>query len=323
MFSKFGFSGTSDFFEKAGRTIGRAIYLISASLGTVLLGFGGAFAGKFDFLKEWTSAQTFTEQASAVVFNPISTMVFGALFLFFGAIGAYRDQTAQNNEIDELRKTNSELDTVKDALNAAQEDLQDSRSKLVDLHGELVQNWLKNAVKSLNIDSNSRVTIYIEYDEEFYLLQRYSKNPTYAKVHRQKFPLNQGVISKAWEHQSHIEDMCPNSSEYKAYETYLCEVYGYETSKIQALTMKSSRYFANAVEDADVHTGVIVFESTEQDFFDKCCIEDLKKFCSDNNSLLAKIIRESVSYNKEINLIQKRTGQSVENEILAMMEVEK
>ncbi|MFP3416232.1 hypothetical protein SB773_32855, partial [Bacillus sp. SIMBA_074] len=86
--------------------------------------------------------------------------------------------------------------------------------------------------------------IYYEHDEEFYLLERYSKNPTYAKVHRQKFPLNQGVISKAWEHESHIESGCPHSNSYEEYVKYLDEHYEYKKEKIDTLTMKSCRYYA-------------------------------------------------------------------------------
>ena len=223
----------------------------------------------------------------------------------------------------ELEVKNKELDNTKSALNSVQEELQESKSKIIGLHGELVQTWLKGMSKFLELDSNSRVTIYYEHDEEFFLLERYSKNPTYAKVHRQKFPLNQGVISKAWEHESHIEKDCPHSSSYKDYIDYLNTTYDYKREKIDALTMKSCRYYARAIIDADIHIGVIVFEGTESNIFDNGLIEKITEYCRDHQGQLSKFVRDSLLFDKEVNIKREGKNISVEDELLQMMEEKK
>lgn len=40
-------------------------------------------------------------------------------------------------------------------------------------------------------------------------LSRFSQNTLYDKIHNNKFPLNQGVISKSWQHNEFIENNCP------------------------------------------------------------------------------------------------------------------
>lgn len=284
---------------------------------------GGTYAGNYTFLTNWQSTNGFWQSLWLIVYNPNSALFYGGALFLVGAVGTYKDQDRQNRKMLELNDKNEELDRTKSALNSAQEELQESKSKTIGLHGELVQTWLKGMSKFLDLDSNSRVTIYYEHDEEFYLLERYSKNPTYAKVHRQKFPLNQGVISKAWEHASHIENNCPHSSSYEEYAEYLNKAYDYDRDKIDALTMKSCRYYAKAIIDADIHIGVIVFEGTESNFFESDLENRINDYCRDHQGQLSKFVRDSLSFDKEVNIKREGKNVSVEDDLLQMMEDEK
>lgn len=323
MFNKFGFSGNSDFFKDLGDGIGKGLFILCAAIGTVLLTVGGAYAGSYTFSTNWQSTTGFWSSLWLIVCNPNSALFAGGVLFLFGATGTYKDQDRQNKKMLELNAENEELGNTKSALNSAQEELQESKSKIIGLHGELVQTWLKGMSKFLELDSNSRVTIYYEHDEEFYLLERYSKNPTYAKVHRQKFPLNQGVISKAWEHENYIESQCPHSSSYEEYVKYLGENYEYKREKIDALTMKSCRYYAKAIIDADIHIGVIVFEGTEINFFENDVENKITDYCRDHQGQLSKFVRDSLLFDKEVNIKREGKNISVEDDLLQMMEGEK
>ena len=323
MFNKFGFSGNSDFFKDLGDRIGKGLFILCAAIGTVLLTVGGAYAGSYTFSTNWQSTTGFWSSLWLIVYNPNSALFSGGLLFLFGATGTYKDQDRQNKKMLELNAENEELGNTKSALNSAQEELQESKSKIIGLHGELVQTWLKGMSKFLELDSNSRVTIYYEHDEEFFLLERYSKNPTYAKVHRQKFPLNQGVISKAWEHESHVESQCPHSNSYEEYAKYLVENYEYKREKIDALTMKSCRYYAKAIIDADIHIGVIVFEGTEINFFDNNLENKITDYCRDHQGQLSKFVRDSLLFDKEVNIKREGKNISVEDDLLQLMEGEK
>ena len=323
LFNKFGFSGNSDFFKNFGDGIGKGLFILCAAVGTVLLAVGGAYAGSYTFSTNWQSTTGLWSSLWLIVCNPISALFSGAVLFLFGAIGTYKDQDRQNKKILELKAESEELGNIKCALNSALEELQENKSKIVGLHGELVQTWLKGMSKFLELDSNSRVTIYYEHDEEFYLLGRYSKNPVFAKVHRQKFPLNRGVISKAWEHENHIESHCPHSDLYDEYAQYLGDKYGYEREKINALTMKSCRYYAKAIIDADIHIGVIIFESTEISFFEDNLENKIIDYCREHQGQLSKFVRDSLLFDKEVNIKREGKNISVEDDFLQMMGGEK
>ncbi|WP_257285974.1 hypothetical protein [Endozoicomonas sp. SESOKO1] len=154
--------------------------------------------------------------------------------LVFGAVGTYLDQSRQQADITQLREASKSFSTIKNALNAAQEELQIQKSKTSELHCDLVQSWLIGAYKTLKLNNLERVTIYYEHDEEFYLLARYSKNPHFAKIHCQKFPLNQGVISLSWQNDLHLELSCPSQKFIDDYIQYMHVNYGYVAENIEA-----------------------------------------------------------------------------------------
>lgn len=280
---------------------------------------GGAFAGSYGFVEEYEAAKGVWETFKAIVLTPHALLALGGLALAFGALGTYVDQNRQHNKIEEFSNENQRLKDIEEELNSAQEEMQINRSKVIEIQQELVTTWLKGVCRSFCLGSEERATIYYEYGEAFYLLARYSKNPVYAKVHRQKFPLNQGVISKAWQHNRHIDRRCPHASEEDEYREYLQGEYGYELEKIESLTMKSCRYLGKAIVDADVHTGVIVFESTKEDFltYEKC--EEISKYCETNQGLLAKFVRDSLSFDREIILKREGRETSVDDDFLNSM----
>ncbi|WP_028771953.1 hypothetical protein [Shewanella waksmanii] len=321
MFKKFGFSGSSDFFKELGDGVGKGLFILCAAIGTVLLTVGSAFAGSYTFSTDWGAASGFFSCAWLIIYNPNTALISGGALFLLGATGTYKDQDRQKQQMVELQTENEELNDTKSALNSNQEELQERQSRIIGLHGELVQTWLKGMSKFLGLDSNSRVTIYYEHAEEFYLLERYSKNPTYSKVHRQKFPLNQGVISRAWEHEHHVESNCPHSTK-DDYVSYLSDAYGYEQEKIHSLTMKSCRYYAKAIIDADIHIGVIVFEGTETDFLDNELSKNIDSYCKDHQGQLSKFVRDSLLFDKEVNIKREGKTISVEDEFFQMMEAE-
>lgn len=319
MFKKFGFSGNSDFFKKLGEGIGKGLFILFAAIGTILLSVGSGYAGSFEFSTEWGKATGFGGCLSLFFWNPVSALFGGGLFFLLGAIGTYNDQNRQNLSMTKLEQENDLLERTKSLLNLTQEELQERSSRILDLHSELVKTWLKGASKSFNFDGNARVTIYYEHDEEFYLLARYSINPKYAKVHRQKFPLNQGVISKAWEHGKHKEEQCPHSSDYEEYSGYLEKAYEYTSDKINSLTMKSCRYYAKAISDADTHVGVIVFEGTELNFLSGGLEKSIDEYCQEHQGQLSKFVRDSLEFDKEINIKREGKKISVEDDLLRLM----
>jgi hypothetical protein len=309
---KFGFIDKAGIFESLGVKLDNGFYIILSALGTILLTIGGAYAGSYNFSTSWSACLGFLDCIVMLLKCPLLWLLLGAICLYLGAQGTYKDQNALNSQISEAKET-------KKALNSTQEELQDSKSKLIELQRELVKNWLKSASKHFSLDTHSRVTIYYEHQGEFYLLARYSQNPNFDSIHRQKFARNQGVISKAFDHGCHKEDQCPCPASTEAnYSEYLNKEYGYESEKIKSLNMKSCRYLAKAIVDADNHIGVVVFESTQTEFFNKINDADVKKYCQDYQSQLAKFVRDILEYDKEIHMKSTPNAQ-VEDELTQMV----
>ncbi len=326
MFKHFGFSSNTKILTKIGTVADNGFFILLTVIGAILLTIGGAYAGTFnlsDAIKKSTEA---SDYANIIFCSPITFFLLGGISSLCGGIGSYKDQSKQQKEIKTLKVENGKLPETRKALSATIEQLQQNKSELAHLHTELVQTWLLGTCKQFKLTTNDRVSIYYENDEEFFLLARYSKNPKLSKSHRQKFPLNKGVIGKAWEHGQHIDISCPPYSSKEPYDTHMKDQYDYESDKVANLTMKSCRYIAKAITDADIHIGVIVFESTNPNFIkdedegegDNIKVQ-LLEYCDGHQSLLAKFVRDGFKYSKEVNLKPENKVQSVEDEFSSML----
>jgi type II secretory pathway pseudopilin PulG len=297
-------------FEYLGSKVDDNIFILISVLGTVLFGLGCADFANYNFQAEWESCVAISPCIHAIK-NILSTkIVMGIILLLVGAIGA-------NVGNSRLKQQNNDLRLKAESLNSVQEELDSSKSRLFELQKDLVKTWLKGAANFLTLDTSSRVTIYYEDDGSFYLLARYSRNPSYDKIHRQKFSLNQGVISRAWEHGTCIETGCPSNSS-NGYQEYLQKKYNYDVDKINSLNMKSCRYLAKAIVDADKHIGVIVFEGTETNFLDNDFEKRADKYCEQYQSQLSAFVRNILEFDKELN-IKTTYPLTVEDDLLELV----
>jgi len=320
LFKNFGFSGKSEYFQSKGASLDNGFFIILTSVGTIVFGLSCAFISSYEPIVTWSQFQGISGFIYFFISNPIIGMFVGVPMLIVGAIGTYKDQNKQNKEIDKLKVENSELPKIKSKVNAIQEELEAFKSKVIESHLDLVANWLKGLDKILKLDNNDRVTIYYENKEEFYLLQRHSRNPKYKKVHRQKFPLNQGVISKAFEDGEYLEILCPSIDDSPdLYKQFLQDTYEYESDKIDKLTMNSCRYLSLAIIEADIHVGVIVFESTSKNFFDTDKAKKIKGYCKDHQGQLSKFVRDMLKLDTEVKVKIAGLDRTVESDIDQML----
>lgn len=321
LFKYFGFNNNSKLFSGLGKRLDQGFFILLAAIGTICLTLGGAYAGGFNLGAELDKTSGVVNCFKLLFFSPVAFLAFGSIIFILGALGTYKDQSAQNKRMQQLQNDNATLGQIKQALNTTQEQLQENRSELTRLHIDLVETWLLGVCKHLSLNSTERITIYYEHEEEFYLLARHSKNPHFSKVHRQKFPLNQGVIGQAWQHDICTETDCPSSINLDAYKEFMHQKYGYEHDKLESLTMQSCRYIAKAVSDAGIHIGVIVFESLNIEFMDDDKRVDLVlSYCSEHQSQIAKFVRDGFKYSKEMNLKTDHKVKSVEDDFLEMLD---
>ena len=300
-FKNFGFAGESNLLGNLGTKLNGSLYIAMTVVGTVLLAFGGAFASGFKIDDEWGAATTLWNYTSVIFRYPVAWMIAGTGLSVLGGIGNYIDSNALRSTIDSLKVQNNSIPDLNNEINSYQETIESLKSSLRLLHTELVTTHLKAAYKSLGLTTHDRVSIYYEHGNDFYLLARHSKNPVYAKSHRQKFALNQGVIGQAWQHQKHVERHCPGYQNRAEYLQYMEKTYGFKETQALGFAMKSCRYLAIAISDADSHTGVIVFESTNEDFLnvsDKCVETEIIAYCSEYQGIHSKFLRDDLDMNR-------------------------
>lgn len=317
LFAKFGFAGKTNIFQKIGSALDNGIYVILTAAGTIALGFGGGLVGNYKLDDKLKLTESWMDTLLAFVCHPLIWMLVGATLIIIGSIGTYKDATSLKNKIDNLEQENSTIPTLNAAINNSQESIEALRSSLRKLHTDLVTTHLKAAYKYIGLSTHDRVSIYYEHGNDFYLLARYSQNPVYAKSHRLKFALNQGVIGKAWQHQRHVERDCPSFEKKAEYLCHMEKSYGFKEAQALGFAMKSCRYLAVAISDADSHTGVIVFESTDTKFFEGYGgkIENsIYAYCLDYQGIHSKFLRDGLDLNREAHI--KSAPASVEQDFL-------
>ncbi|VXA77309.1 MULTISPECIES: hypothetical protein [Aeromonas] len=314
MSNRFGFTGKSNFFKDLGVSFGKGAYIVSSAIGTISLSLGCAFVGSYVIKTEWGKFQDFSGFTKFLLHNPWGYILVGIVLFCVGALGIYKDQSEMasdnkrlNNENSALKenKTNferskeDEIQALKIKVDRSQEEAQLHRSKVSEIHSSLVESWLKGIAKSIDLDTHSRVSIYHEDDESFSILARYSQNPALSKMHKQRFALNQGVISQSWEHGRWYECEAPSyTTDKDEYDKYMMARYKYTQEELDAIKMKSCRYFGLAIVDVDDHIGVILFESTKEESFNDEVRESIISYCEKYQSHLCAFVRNGRNYDK-------------------------
>jgi len=301
---KFGFTGDSSSLQVLSTKLGHWWYIFFAAAGSAVISISASFAGTYDSSKEWGGTSGVQDFVLFLSTNPWLWIVVGALTILYGGKGTYTDQKALNKINSDLKADNSKVQQLKEKINGVTEDSESLQNELAQLQVKLVATWLKGSSRQLNLGTHCRATIYYYVDEHFYLLARYSQNPKYSEVHRQKFSKNQGVISKAWEHKVCVDIEGIPSYEEKPddYKEYMQKNYGYAAEKTDTLTMKSCQYVAVSITEADNHIGVIVFESDTLGLFKTQKVSQIKKYCAEYQSYMVDFIHGGIKYDKTVKV---------------------
>lgn len=311
----FGFSSNK---ELKVTFILKYFFQILTILGATLMALAGDFAYKYSEAVLLCDKQD--NCYFPYIFNDWVCLVLGIIIGITGLVGTASDskELKSNNEI--LKKENRKLKKVESDLNNAQEDYSKLFDRLHQKHSDVVKTWLKMISTEIKLTTYERLTIYYEHTEEFTLLSRFSQNKQFNKIHSQKFPLNEGVISKSWQHNSYKEEKSPLfHDEEEEYYTYMEKEYGYKRERLSEITMKCDRFFGIAIQEADDSIGVLLYEKISQegdtDFNDKCdkLIAQSQKY----ESYLTKYVHDAIDLDRTIHI---NNNESAEDDLLKSFE---
>lgn len=225
------------------------------------------------------------------------------------------DKSGLLNENLEFSKINSGLEQTKRLL---VEKIENVKGDFRLLNEYSIESHLKMISDKTGLNSDNRISIYFEFNNNFLLLGRFSENPNFKKTHAIQFSIDKGALSKAWQ-EGYYEDLkCPvytkKPSSRKPYYEHNKTVYDFSKAKLDRLNMKSCNFIGHAIKDAGNSIGVILFESTKHDLEIK---KDLINEVFQNyQNVLARLVRLGKDYNHIIYSNTDKNKLSPEKELL-------
>lgn len=276
------------------------------TLSTILLSIGCAYVSGYNF--NYENVQNIWD-ALWLVFNPYVLIIVGSGILIFASYKQYIQTSNLVKSIDSLNKENeslkesnrqliSEKEQYHKSLEKSQEECALLNIDIIQARRTQVENWLKGLFKQFSLTTYDRISIYCVVDNSFYLVNRYSDNPslcrnTISKIANleNKYPMEKGVIYKAWCHNKHYDSNCPAYIEdEEGYYSHMSREYGYDREYIAKINMKSCRYLGLAIKEQGNNIGVIIFESTNKNNISKSAIAKIEAYCKDYNDYLCGFI---------------------------------
>lgn len=296
-------------------------YNNSNIVGTILMSLAGCFIGDYSSDEAFKRVDSIAYFIGYILTNPYFWFLLGIIFLVIGVRGSREEMELLKSKNSSLKERCKDKETIKISLDRSQEESRLLQSELVNLHKNLVCGWLKGLYQQVNLNNTARVTIYYEQDGAFYLLGRYSKNPRFAQANKNKFKIDLGVISKAWEYDKWVESDAPVYSKENPsdYNDYMIKKYEYTKDTLAKIRMKSCRFLGLSITDADENIGVILFESVKEDFLAQRMQNCIEKWCDSNQSSLCKLIKGGQKYCIDAYTSKSIGGNLTDANILSML----
>jgi len=132
--------------------------------------------------------------------------------------------------------------------------------------GRAVERALETLLQKLALHCNAdthhdRVSAYYYHAGEFVMVGRYSKNPDHRQEGRERYPVNQGVIGRAWGAVEGVYLKNFPAGRQRWVEKMTDD--GFSEEETGELTMQSRTIAAFRIEDLNGSVGALVIETTE------------------------------------------------------------
>lgn len=146
----------------------------------------------------------------------------------------------------------------------------------------------------LNSSNNGRVSMYLHQNNSFILIGRYSNNPNFNKKGREKYPDNEGLISKGWDDGICVLHGVPEwRGAGQNYYNKVNRVKEINKDIVSRINMKSRAFYIKRVDNEDSRTpyGIIVIEQMKSNSIDNNIIQDIFDKDLDNFILLFRSMK--------------------------------
>ena len=194
-------------------------------------------------------------------------IVLAATLIWVGSqIPIFRMNIHRNS----LREQNFEKDRVIS-------DYEDLANQSRYLAQELLNTTVKTIYFALDLDHNSRISLYLETGGIFQLISRYSLHPELNRPNRPAYPRHEGFIAEAWRQREFcINDLPDPATDFENYKRVVQQQTNISEEALDTIRMRSRSYYACAVADTrnEVHKGVLVIESRQDGVLGRDMVRD-------------------------------------------------
>ncbi len=137
--------------------------------------------------------------------------------------------------------------------------------------------FAKTVFEAAGLTDKCRVTLY-RYDQpedSFFIIARYSTNPTFRRRGRSHFPADQGCIGEAWRNGEASDLNMPSPSNRSVYDAHQLSKWRIPSNVVEKLTMRPQSIWAYALDSAGDRFGIVVIESTKKREFQPAFLRKL------------------------------------------------
>lgn len=207
-----------------------------------------------------------------------------------------RSKSISGSEVENA-SLKAEIETLKQAISEGNRN-----------YYEVWDDRVRSIFQECELSVYDRVSMYKHdtYSDEFRLLGRYAENSAYRKKNRVLYPLDKGVMGKAWEHGVYYEKALPNpENNYELYVERNEKKYGISREICEGLTMQATCLWAKSLSNAkNVPFALVVVESTKRGNIDE---EAMANFFDGNERAEIENLLDSLAFMEpNLRLAQER-----------------
>ena len=208
-------------------------------------------------------------------------LILGITLLLIGFVFEFVNDSNHKKESAELEKMKKELEDTKLDNLLQHNKFNTLKKEYYKLCSDFIRSCFKDSFFK-DQTSDLRISLYKKFEDKFYLLGRYSKNPRYSRQGRNTYSDDEGFISIGWEKEFFeifdIPDF--NSNKGRSYIKFVKDICNIESEVLVSMNMKSRSYLVIRInnEDSREPLGIFVFEKlSSSKIFNEVIKESLKE----------------------------------------------
>lgn len=248
-----------------------------------LYSVAGSIGEFFEFISKNFISRDFVTVISAI-FVPVFTIIF-----IIDGFCIYFVWKRKREKIESVACLKAEIEEKNQEIDRLRNNIDEKEAEEKANIRKDVEKYIKNiAINRLEFNTHKfedRISLYVhdEKRNKFFLIYRFSRNPTLKSRGRPYYSDSIGAISEAWKYGSSIRSYSwkYEDSPVKYSAEFILKDPGFDINQIDGLRMKPAQIVAIRLDTgAGTPYGIVVLESNEQFRFNKDAVDAIFNNCA-------------------------------------------